>query len=170
MVAELAIAKVEEGAASKAAEEGIAKATSEEDARFKAKAEEEGAAAVETAKAEEGAARPAKEEAKAKAEAEEAARHGDVEKRLEERIQKGKMKMGREKRTEEEEEKSQKERRKEEFHPGDKVQIHGLQGAVHFNGRSAILESFIDSLQRWEVQLEDGAKFSVKPQNIALQD
>jgi len=59
-----------------------------------------------------------------------------------------------------------------EFHAGDKVQIQGIQNAAHqiLNGQSAILESFIDSSQRWCVQLEDGEKKDLKPQNIALQD
>jgi len=50
------------------------------------------------------------------------------------------------------------------------VQIHGLQYAAHLNGQNAILESFIDSSQRWRVQLEDGEKKDLKLANIALRD
>merc|ERR1712118_193192 len=56
----------------------------------------------------------------------------------------------------------------QEFYPGAKVKIHGLQNAAHLNGQSAILESFIDSSHRWRVQLEDGEKKDLKPQNLKL--
>ena len=58
----------------------------------------------------------------------------------------------------------------EELHPKAKVKIHGLQNAAHLNGQRATLESFIDSSQRWRVQLEDGEKKDVKSQNLKLQD
>ena len=57
-----------------------------------------------------------------------------------------------------------------EFQPGNEVQIHGLQTAVHLNGHSAVLVSFNDSTQRWAARLEDGTTVNVKPQNIALQE
>jgi hypothetical protein len=58
----------------------------------------------------------------------------------------------------------------QELRSGDRVQIHGLQTAVHLNGQTGILESWIDSRQRWQVQLEDGGKGNLKLQNLALQD
>eukprot|EP00746_Dinoflagellata_sp_MGD_P019323 gnl/MRDRNA2_/MRDRNA2_144904_c0_seq1.p1 gnl/MRDRNA2_/MRDRNA2_144904_c0~~gnl/MRDRNA2_/MRDRNA2_144904_c0_seq1.p1 ORF type:complete len:450 (+),score=88.77 gnl/MRDRNA2_/MRDRNA2_144904_c0_seq1:2-1351(+) len=58
----------------------------------------------------------------------------------------------------------------QEFYSGDKVQIVGLQKAVHMNGQSAILEYFDDSSQAWRVQLINGDEAEVKPQNIVLQE
>ena len=57
-----------------------------------------------------------------------------------------------------------------EFHPGDKVLIHGLQDDVSLNGHIGTLLRFDEEDQDWAVRLEDGSKKFFLPKNIAKQD
>lgn len=69
---------------------------------------------------------------------------------------------------------SQMQRRRQEeereLRIGSRVELHGLVGAAHLNGRSGICDAWVEESERWAVRLENGEVKKVKPENLTVRE